>query len=224
MDLYYRATKSRYLSIFMVFLRVAVVLAAVANTWCLLNDQHKYLDKYGLSQTPGNSAFDVILLSNIVLIAGMVLNWFVLTAIWLFTYAFVILTSSLQYIVSGTLPWLPGISYTASLMFIRDFELDIQYQSITALLLALAYFLIVFCAFIGIAVREIKVVESDVVPLPSYVRNPPVSSRPLVPNGASNDGRSTTDGLPTYSEIELPPKYDESMADPTPSNRQQPPV
>ena len=209
---YITVARSPWSILLLLTLRMVLFAVGASNVWFLMTDQHKYLHYYGFKGGPATSAFDIVVIVNILLIAGVILNWYILNAIWIFVHAFVLITASLEYIVNGTLPWIPGISITASKVLLGEFQFlkSGHYEKVIALSVTLFYFFIVFFGFLMTSLHQLKIDRNAVVPVARVINGGTPNYVPITntSSGTAN-APGSADALPTYSELDFPPKYDD---------------
>ena len=202
------AVKSPLKVLLVVLLRCSICMVGISNVWLLLVDQQNFFGHYGIHKASTSSAFDVVMMVNVLLIAGGVMNWCVLSAVWIFVYSFVLIAASLDYVVNGYGPWIPGLSMTVSRILGAKLGVGDEFAWVLALGVALLDFFVVFFAFVFTTMNDLKPIRSSLGVVPALT--------PALAIGQAEIGSSTPtpsldeNPLPTYAELnQPPPKYED---------------
>ncbi len=208
-------------------LRSVAICIGTINVWLVISDKQRMLSTRGYEGI-SDSGYDVVMITNLFLIVGSVLDWYILVAFWILIYAFIIIYCSAKFVITGVFPWTPGISYTASVVILDKMEFSSGgLRPMVAIMYTLANFLMVFLVFLVTAVLDFKKsldvaaaasgrgAGSDGLPLAfarmagggrgenhSHSSSPPTTISGMNNNGNSNSNNNNScDGLPTYSEL-----------------------
>ena len=202
-------------------LRCVSICIGTINVWLVITDKQRLLATRGYEGI-SDSGYDVVMITNLFLIVGSVLDWYILVAFWILVYAFIIIYCSAKFVITSAFPWTPGISYTAAVLIMDKFDFASGLKPMVAIMYTLVNFLIVFLVFLVTAVLDFK---KNLEARAAASSELPVA---LARMAASGGGRSSGSersgggvglysdgGLPTYSEIAgdgssssaLPPPY-----------------
>ncbi len=183
-------------------LRAVLIIIGTLNIWLVLSDMQHIMDTVGVDDTWYNVAvigYDGVMIVNIFLIFGAVLDWSLLVAAWIIVYGFIIVICSAKYVVTGVFPWTPGVSYTASCLIVDGIEVVDGLRPSVAIMFTLANFLIVFLVFLMTSVLDFKKTISKINDMhgkSSIIRNRRLN------RDSNNSPRGFVDSPPpSYSEV-----------------------
>ena len=204
--IYPRLRRSRTFcqSLFSFMLRACIVFIGTVHLWLVINDKQRQLDNATSGKDVAgyerfcSSGYDVVIVTNLFLIIGAILDWYLLIAFWIVIYAFIIIYASAKYLATGVFPWTPGISPTASYAMAENMNMMHRVSSPTlAIMFTLSNFLMVFIIFLLTAVMDMHKKMDKGPGLPVAIKRNQ-TQRAL----RNNENHSATDGLPTYSDID----------------------
>ena len=95
-------------------LRSISICIGTINVWLVISDKQRMLATGGY-QGISDSGYDVVLITNLFLIVGSVLDWYILVAFWILVYAFIIIYCSAKFVISGKTSFLHQIKNDSNL-------------------------------------------------------------------------------------------------------------
>lgn len=235
-------TSTRF-EIALLVVRGLVMFIAVSNLWFgfLDNDRitgfHPDEDiYYSLDERVErlkHCGFDLVTISNMLLLGGILLDWYVLIGIWIFIYSFVIFVGSLQFAFHGVIMFheMPGFPKVLAKSLATLMNLSPDFRPVIGTVTVMLTFTIIvlylfMCLYVSFRKHEFQ------AELPTIFRGSAMGQRPTRPNNCNDCHQSTgvssscnstvlatnstacstNDGLPTYSEVvEMFPEADGSM-------------
>lgn len=209
-------------------LKLVVLLATIYHVGCLLKDQED-----GYAKFPD---FDIVLLLNVFLLFGIIVHWYIPVVVWLMGYTLIILMASIKSFVTGKPYWTAGISHTSSTLVIQGVGGGAGWEPYdVAFILAGLHFVLVYLMFVAmVALRDaqkkddLHLETSQRLPLSirvtrgdgpiNQMRSLSLSGDSLTSSSSTetlhnepSENRRTRDAPPTYSEVQMPPKYEEAV-------------
>ena len=210
--------------------KMVVLVMTIYHLGCLVEDKNN-----GYTKHPD---FDIVLLINVFLMFGIVIHWLVPVIVWLIGYTEIILVASIQTFVTGRPYWAAGISHTSSTLIIKWIGSGDPYD--VAYIFVGLQFVLVYLTFVAMVAQKDAEKEhlnsSQITPRGRVEINvgerPYISSRGENAGGSSlaggsliscstetlpssailpTDQRRTRGAPPSYTEVQMPPKYEDAV-------------
>lgn len=226
------AERKRWL-LFWFLSKVLTVAVGLFNIWFAVSDQQEAasaaLAQYAAAGavatniTSSTYAFDVVLLVNVLLLVSALLDWLILQVLWLLFYGCVIVTASFKFFANGRLPWIPGISPSASRFVLETVGIRKADAAFVGLTLVVFEFALIFLLIAAVSLRQIKVASMSslssgtfgtglVLPFYSARRDPLDNFRTSQPDLPPTYSDLAPSEGPTRDAEQPPPKYEEAAA------------
>ncbi len=216
-------------------LNIIALLVAFFNIICIYSDDngHQKIAQSDQDFTYRGFQVESLIIVNLLLILGVLLRWYVMFAVWICAYTFVIVVCCAISVWKGTFLWTAGISYTSTIGFMDMFNLSERSRPLVAVSVALTELLAVSLVFVTKGMK--RCMKKDAPPGPpnrnqenlGRFRNllrqtlQEQQRRPTVDQSFDQLTSSTqSDGLPAYSDLEFgtntssnhtqPPAFDET--------------
>ena len=190
----------------MFIMRGLVMFIAVSNLWFgfIDNDREVDLNIYprtvqGMSTLQRDKlkscSFDLVTISNMLLLGGVLLDWYVLIGIWVLIYAFVILVGSLQFAFQGSVFFhqLPGFSKSMAKSLATTFDFGQNFQPAIGTMIIMFNFCIILAYLFMCAYSSFLKKETARLLLPTI--NTSITDPGARPRCYACDGRSHFVGI-----------------------------
>ncbi len=216
--------------LFLNFIAFAVAGMNILWAYSDVNRKHLVLNG-GMGRANG---YEAIIISNLVLMVGVLFGRQVLVAIWICVYAFILVLCSIKSVVESHFPWTPGVSYSSTIWIVAHFKLHEAVRPLVAIVVTLSCFLLVFLVFMVKGILKVQKTQARHVQgeAPTGTTTAAVTGERGVASGSrhrlgglwellrqssrsSSCGSSENGSLPAYSDLESstvpPPQYEDAI-------------
>ena len=212
-------------------MKLVVLVTTIYHVGCLLQDKDD-----GYTKFPD---FYIVFLINVFLLFGIVVHWLVPVIAWLIGYTLIILVASVKTFVTGRPCWAAGISHSGSTKIIQWIGSGDPYD--VAYIFVGLQFVLVYLTFVAMVAQKDAEKEnlnsSQITPRGHVEIN--MGRRPFISFRGQNDGglsslaggslissstetlpssailptdqRRTRGAPPSYTEVQMPPKYEDAV-------------